>query len=170
MNPISPEPPSPVRRRWLSLVGCIVLCHAAGGLGALSMRSETTWAWYRALQKPPINPPDWVFGPVWAVLYTLMAVALWLILQNGRGKPGFGVAIGAFVVQLALNAAWTPLFFGMQSIGGALADIMAMVLAIGFTIFSFAMLHRPAALLMLPYAAWIAFAAVLNAWLWRLNG
>lgn len=134
------------------------------------MRDADTWTWYRALLKPPINPPGWVFGPVWLTLYTLMGVSLWLVLRHGRERPGFRIAMTAFAAQWALNAAWTPLFFGMQSIGWALVDIVALLLAIGTTVFSFGLLHRPAALLLIPYAGWVAFATVLNAWLWKLNG
>ncbi len=125
-------------------------------------------AWYAGLNKPAWNPPGWIFGPVWTALYTLMAVSAWLVWRDGgfrsRRRP-----LGLFVTQLALNAAWTVLFFGLHSPGIAFAEIVALWLAIAATLATFWPLNRPAAWLLAPYLAWVSFAAALNFALWRLN-
>ncbi|MFH0910710.1 MAG: TspO/MBR family protein, partial [Planctomycetota bacterium] len=88
----------PPLRRWGLLVVCILLCQSAGAIGALALRREATWAWHNALAKPPINPPGWVFGPVWTALYTLMGLSLWLAIRHGRGMPGYRMAVGLFLI------------------------------------------------------------------------
>jgi translocator protein len=122
--------------------------------------------WYAGLDKPAWNPPGWLFGPVWTVLYAAMGVSAWLVWRCGRDSRS---ALAPFFVQLALNAAWTPVFFGMHEMGWAFAVILALWLAIAVTIAVFARHSRPAALLLLPYLAWVTFAAALNFSLWRLN-
>ncbi|MFW5857319.1 MAG: TspO/MBR family protein [Planctomycetota bacterium] len=169
MAPRDDADPRPAPR-WPLLVGCVLLCQAAGALGALGMRGEATWTWYRALAKPPITPPDWVFSPVWTILYLLMGIALWQVLRYGAGRPERRAAVGLFLAQLALNALWTPLFFWWRHIGGALAVLAALLVLLALTLRAFARLHPPAAWLLAPYAAWATFALVLNAWLWQLNG
>jgi tryptophan-rich sensory protein len=151
-------------RRWLALVGWLLLCFAAASMGALFMPGE----WYAALKKPPWNPPDWVFGPVWSTLYAMMAVAAWLVWRQG-GFARQRRPLGVFLTQLALNALWTPLFFGLQRPGLAFAGIIALWLAIAWTIAAFWRVHRVAAWLLAPYLAWVSFAAVLNGTLWSLN-
>jgi translocator protein len=151
-------------RHLLALVGWVLLCFTAAAMGGLFMPGE----WYAALQKPTWNPPGWVFGPVWSALYTMMAVAAWLVWRQDdwcrQRKP-----LLLFLVQLALNALWTPLFFGLHWMGVALAEIILLWLTIAWTITAFWPVHRPAAWLLAPYLAWVSFAAVLNATLWRLN-
>jgi translocator protein len=152
-------------RRWLSLAGWLLLCFAAASFGGLFLPGE----WYASLKKPSWNPPGWLFGPVWTALYTMMAVAAWLVWQRG----GFATQRGPltlFLVQLALNAAWTPLFFGLHRPGAAFAEIVLLWLAIVATIIAFRRASRPATLLLVPYLAWVSFAAALNLALWRLNG
>jgi len=151
------------------LIGSILLCQAAGALGALGMKGQETWNWYNSLAKPPVTPPGWVFGPVWVTLYIIMGVAFWLVVIYGRGKRGFRPAVVFFVAQLIINAIWSPVFFGMQSIGLALVVIILLLIAIGATIYTFTGVYRTAAWLMVPYALWVAFATVLNFWLWLLN-
>jgi translocator protein len=151
-------------RSILGLVGWLLLCYAAASLGALFTPGE----WYASLRKPAWNPPAWVFGPVWTVLYTMMAVAAWLVWRRG----GFGVQRGplvVFLVQLGLNALWSPLFFGLEQPGLAFVEILLLWLAIAWTIAAFFRVYRPAAWLLVPYLAWVGFAAVLNGVLWRLN-
>jgi tryptophan-rich sensory protein len=163
MNASSP-PSTSALRRWLPLAGWVLLCFAAASLGALFMPGE----WYAALNKPAWNPPGWIFGPVWSALYTMMAVAAWLVWRQG----GFAARRGpllVFLAQLALNAAWTPLFFGLHRPGLAFAEIMLLWLAIAWTIAAFWPVHRVAAWLLAPYLAWVSFAAALNFTLWRLN-
>lgn len=123
--------------------------------------------WYRSLDRPSWSPPAWVFGPVWTVLYTLMGVAAWLVWR--RGGRGRSTAIALFGVQLALNAAWTPIFFGARAIGPALVEIVATWLAIVATVIAFARQRTLAGVLLLPYLAWTSFATALTAAIWRRN-
>lgn len=148
----------------LGLCGWVLLCFLAPALGAFSIPD----AWYASLQKPPWNPPGWVFGPVWSLLYTMMAVAAWLVWRRG----GFAlqmVPLTLFLVQLALNAAWTPLFFGAHRPDLAFVDIVLLWLAIVATIASFRRVHRGAAWMLAAYLMWVSFAAFLNLTLWHLN-
>jgi translocator protein len=148
----------------LGLIGWLLLCFAAAAGGALFMPGE----WYAALNKPAWNPPDWIFGPVWTALYTMMAVAAWLVWRRG-GFAGQGRPLGLFLAQLALNALWTPLFFGLRQPGVAFAEILLLWVAILATLLAFWPVSRAAAWLLAPYLAWVSFAAVLNGTLWRLN-
>ncbi len=147
-----------------ALVGWAVLCFGAASLGALFMPGE----WYASLRKPSWNPPGWIFGPVWTALYAMMAAAAWLIWRRGgflrQRKP-----LLLFLGQLVLNAAWTPLFFGLRMPGVAFAEILLLWVAIAATLAAFRPISRPAAWLLVPYLAWVTFAAVLNFTLWRLN-
>lgn len=148
----------------LGLCGWVLLCFAAASLGAVFMPGE----WYAALRKPAWNPPGWIFGPVWSALYTIMAVAAWLVWQRG-GFAAHRRPLGLFLTQLALNAAWTPLFFGLHLPGVAFAEILLLWLAIAWTLAAFWRVHRTAAWMLAPYLAWVSFAALLNFTLWRLN-
>jgi tryptophan-rich sensory protein len=161
----SPSPHSPgAIWRWLVLAGWLWLCFAAAAMGGLFMPGE----WYAALRKPSWNPPGWIFGPVWTALYTMMAVAAWLVWrQGGWGQQRKPLLL--FLAQLALNALWTPLFFGWQRPGLAFAEIVLLWLAIAATLMAFRPVSRVAAWLLAPYLAWVSFATVLNFTLWRLN-
>lgn len=145
----------------LALLGFIVLTFLAPAAGAFSPPG----AWYQTLNKPSWNPPPWIFGPVWGLLYLSMAVAAWLVWKRG----GQGHALRLYVVQLALNAAWTPVFFGAHEMGAAFLVIVSMWIAIWLTLRAFWAVSRPAGLLFVPYLAWVSFASVLNFTLWRLN-
>lgn len=151
-------------RNILGLFGWLLLCFAAAAGGAMFMPGE----WYAALNKPTWNPPSWIFGPVWSTLYLMMAVAAWLVWQRG-GIAAQRRALGLFLTQLALNALWTPLFFGLRQPGLAFAEILLLWLAILATLLAFRRVNRVAAWLLVPYLAWVSFAAVLNGTLWRLN-
>jgi translocator protein len=151
-------------RSLLGLAGWVALCFVAPALGAFAMPD----AWYASLHKPTWNPPGWVFGPVWTLLYSMMAVAAWLVSRRGGWAVQL-VALSAFLVQLAFNAAWTPLFFGLHRPDLAFADIVLLWLAILSTIITFRRVHRGAAWLLLPYLAWVSFATVLNFTLWKMN-
>ncbi|MBX7207625.1 MAG: tryptophan-rich sensory protein [Verrucomicrobiaceae bacterium] len=148
----------------IALMGWLLLCFMAPALGAFSLPGE----WYASLRKPSWNPPGWLFGPVWTALYTMMAVAAWMVWKRG-GFIVQRVALTRFLVQLALNAAWTPLFFGLHRPDWALVDIALLGLAVAMTIAAFHRVHRGAAWMLVPYLAWVSFATVLNFTLWRLN-
>jgi len=151
-------------KTMLGLCGWLLLCFAAASLGAVFMPGE----WYAALRKPAWNPPGWVFGPVWSTLYTMMAVAAWLVWKRG-GFAAQRRPLALFLAQLALNAVWTPLFFGLHRPGVAFAEIVLLWLAIAATLVAFRPVSRAAAWLLAPYLAWVSFAAALNGTLWRLN-
>ena len=125
--------------------------------------------WYAALNKPALNPPNWIFGPVWTGLYILMAIAAWLVWRE-RGAPGRALALSAWLVQLLLNAAWSWLFFGLHRPGWAFAEIVLLFGAIVVTLVLFWRIRTLAGVLMLPYLLWVGFAAYLNFQIWSLNG
>ena len=126
--------------------------------------------WYAGLSKPAFNPPNWVFAPVWTTLYVLMAFALWRILRRPSGTPVRAAALSAFALMLALNAAWSWMFFGARSPLLGLVNIVPQLAVILAAIRLVFRLDRLAAWCLVPLAAWVAFAAVLNAAIWRLNG
>jgi translocator protein len=141
-----------------------------GALGAVFSPGISAAAahWYGALAKPEWLPPqDW-FAPVWAALYVLMGIAAWLIWRE-RYHRGRGTAIAAYAVQLLLNALWPPLFFGLKNIDAGLFDIVALWLAVGWTIREFVRVRLAAAILLVPYFLWVSFAAALNLAMWKLN-
>ena len=142
----------------------MLACFAAAAMGALFPPGE----WYATLNKPSWNPPASVFGPIWATLYALMAAAAWLVWKRG-GFEAQGGPLGLFVIQLVLNALWTPLFFGLHWPGVAFVEMILLWLALALTVASFHAVSRPAAWLLAPYLAWVSFAAVLNFAIWRLN-
>lgn len=147
---------------WFGFVGA---SFAAGAIGGAATRPAIP-TWYAGLEKPAWNPPDWVFGPVWTALYLLMGTAAWLAWRAGAPPSAF-VLFGA---QLALNALWSVLFFGLRRPDLALGGILALLAAIAACTVAFAQASRSAAWLMVPYAAWVAFATALNLAVWRLNG
>jgi tryptophan-rich sensory protein len=155
------------RRDALALAAFLALCFAVAALGGW-VTQESVGTWYRTLRKPAFNPPDWVFGPVWTLLYATIAVAGWRAWRK-RARPPTRAAFLAYGAQLALNLLWSFLFFGARHVGPALVDIAALLVAIVLTIALFARLDRMAAALLLPYAAWVSFAAALNFAIWRLN-
>ncbi len=148
-------------RGWPVLVGLLLVNAAVAAGGALASTSGVD-GWYADADKPAWTPPDWVFGPVWTVLYGLMAVAAWLIWRRHGGRAA-RTALVLYGVQLALNAAWTPVFFGAQQLGAGLAIILALELALVATIVAFHRLTPWVAWLLGPYLAWVLYATTLNA-------
>jgi len=145
----------------------VAACFVVAGMGS-AFTTTGPGAWYATLQKPAFTPPGWLFGPVWTCLYLCMGLAAWLVWRKAGFRRG-ALPIGLFAAQLVLNAAWTPLFFGLQNPGAAFADIVALWLAIVLTTWAFFKVSRTAGWLMAPYLAWVSFAAVLNLSIWRLN-
>lgn len=149
---------------WLALVGWLLLCFAASA-GAVFV---STGDWYDGLRKPAWNPPAWIFGPAWTLLYAMMAIAAWMVWCAGGWKAQRR-ALGLFLLQWLLNALWTPLFFGLHRPDIAFAEIVALWLVLAATLVSFLGVRKLAGLLLVPYLAWTSFAALLNFTIWRLN-
>lgn len=150
------------------LIG-IVLCEAVGALAGVATQSSVN-TWYPTLAKPGFTPPDWLFAPVWITLYAMMGIAAGVVWTKRGKQRGVRPALVAFGVQLVLNAAWSFVFFGAQSIGGGLVVIVLLLAAIAETIRRMAPLSRWAAMLLVPYLLWVAYATALNGALWWLNG
>lgn len=150
-----------------SLVLLLALCFGVAALGGLSTASNVE-TWYPTLVRPTWRPPNGLFAPVWTVLYLSMAVAMWDVWRR-TGWPEARTPVIAFGTQLALNAAWSPLFFGAHALGAALIDIVLMACAILWTIVAFWPHSRLSAGLMVPYLLWVSFATALNAWIWWMN-
>lgn len=153
----------------LKLAASLVLCLAAGFLGSLATRPSIP-AWYEGLAKPAFNPPNWLFGPVWTLLYILMGIALFFVWRLGLDTRGVKTAVILFLVQLALNVLWSYVFFGGHRLGGALVVIVVLWAFILLTMLRFFPLYRAAGWLLVPYLLWVSFASVLNFSVWRLNG
>jgi tryptophan-rich sensory protein len=155
------------RHNWVALALSIVACELAGGVGAL-FTSPSIPTWYAGLVKPALNPPAWIFGPVWTLLYALMGVAFFLVWRSTRTK-GKGSAYAIFALQLVLNTCWSIIFFGWHQAGAAFAELITLWLAIAVTIVVFHRTARAAAWLLVPYLLWVTFAGYLNFSLWLLN-
>lgn len=153
-----------MRHLVIALCGWLALCYAAAGTAVF----VSVDGWYATLDKPSWNPPSWVFGPVWTVLYAMMAVGAWLVWREGGWKRR-RAPLAVFVLQWALNALWTPLFFGMHRIGLALCDILLLWATLVLLVPMFWHARALAGALLVPYLAWVTFAAVLNFTLWRMN-
>jgi translocator protein len=153
-------------RQALGLLGWAVLCYAAAAVGALA--SVQAGSFYARLSRPAWAPPGELFAPVWTLLYGLMALAAWLVWRE-KDAPGRAGALGLFVVQLAVNALWSWLFFAWHRGVLALADILLLDLLVVATIAAFARVRPLAAWLMVPYLAWIAFATALCYRVWQDN-
>lgn len=153
-------------KQGLGLAGWLLASFAAAGVGGFA--SVNAAGFYAELVQPPWAPPAWLFGPVWSVLFLLMGVSAWLVWRD-HGFRGAGAALKLFLVQLLANALWSWLFFAWRQGAFAFAEIVVLWLLIAATIYRFWRLHRLAALLLVPYLAWVSFAAALNFALWRLN-
>jgi benzodiazapine receptor len=149
-------------------LAAVVPVGIAGVLGSAATLPNIP-SWYQGLAKPPLTPPNAIFGPTWTILYLMMAVAIWRVLSRRGDRPGRARAVAAYFVQLALNAAWSWVFFALRSPVLGLVVIVALLVAIVTTIRLFAGIDRVAAWLLAPYLAWVAFASYLNAGVWWLN-
>lgn len=152
-------------KQIVALIISLAICFSAAGIGSLATTPNIA-TWYAGLAKPSWNPPNWLFGPVWTFLYISMAVAAWLVWRKD-GLWQWPLAL--FAIQLALNAAWSWLFFGFHMPGAAFIEIVALLAAILATTIAFWPRSMAAGILMLPYLGWVAFASILNFTIWRLN-
>ncbi len=153
-----------MKGHWLSLLGWMALCFAAAAVGGLAGPDS----WYRAIDKPPWNPPDWVFGPVWTVLYMLMGIAAWMVWRE-RARAAVTIPIALFLVQLVLNSLWSWVFFRWHQPGWALVELVALWMTVLLTVLAFRKVRPVAGALLVPYLLWVAFAGVLNASIWLRN-
>ena len=165
-DPSTPRPLSRTRD-LIGLAGFVAGCLAVSAIGG-AITAGSVGTWYQTLAKPPFTPPDWLFPPVWTALFVLMGVSAWRVWRQA-GWTVARPALGAFSVQLALNLAWSVLFFGAQWVGVALAEIFVLLATILWTLRRFARIDRVAALLLVPYALWVAFAGILTAAIWLQN-
>lgn len=152
-------------KKVLQALAAIIGCQAVGIAGAIF----TTTNWLDTLNQPFFQPPGWVFAPVWTLLYAMMGLAAYLVWSNGWEKPEVRKGIYLFAGQLLLNGIWSPIFFGMKSLVWGLVDIVLLWIMIVLTINQFKKVSEKAFWLMIPYLAWVSFAAVLNLALLLLN-
>ena len=150
-----------------SVFGALIALAVTFGAAYIGSRFSVD-EWYRALSKPSWNPPNWLFGPVWSLLYLLMAVSVWLVWKE-EGFQAAIIPLGIFLLQLVLNAAWSWLFFGLHKMGIAFTEILTLWAAILLCIILFWRIIPISGILLLPYLLWVTFAAVLNYTLWQLN-
>jgi len=155
-------------RRWYVLAGLLILCLGVGW-AAGAVTAEPARTWYPGLAKPSWTPPSWLFAPVWTALYVMMAVAAFRVWCTNPRFSGTRLALIFFFVQLGFNIAWSFCFFGLRSPGLALIDIALLWAALALATYAFFDRDRTAGLLMLPYLAWVSFAAALNAAIWTMN-
>lgn len=152
----------------IKLAISIIVCELAGAVGSIFTAPKIS-GWYSALNKPPFNPPSWLFGPVWTALFFLMGIAFYFVREKFGSDKRVKGALIIFGVQLALNVFWSVLFFGLQNPFYAFVEIIVLWLAILASIIAFKKIDKKAAYLMLPYILWVSFALVLNFAIWRLN-
>ncbi len=156
-----------IRDIW-KLVVSIVACLAAGAIGSIFTRSAVT-TWYATLGKPAFSPPNWLFAPVWTLLYILMGIAAFLVWRKGLGNRQVRSALIVFLIQLILNTLWSMVFFGLESPLFGLVVISVLWVVILVTVIQFFKISRAASILLWPYLLWVTFAAVLNSSIWLLN-
>jgi tryptophan-rich sensory protein len=154
------------QRQILGLIGWFVVSFAASAVGAVA--STQAKSFYSQLVQPPLAPPPWLFGPVWTVLYAMMAIAAWLVWRSG-GFRANRIALSLFLVQLALNVLWSWFFFAWHRGALAFADIVLLWVLIVATLISFWRVRPLAGILLIPYLLWVSFASVLNYSVWQLN-
>ncbi len=155
-------------KNLLKLIVCIVICQLAGVIGSIfTMDNISTW--YPTLNKPPLQPPNWIFGPVWISLYIMMGISLFLVIKNGFNIPGVKAATAIFAVQLVLNSIWSIVFFGMHELLISVVIIAALWIFILLTMLKFKPISLTAAVLLLPYLLWVSFASYLNSAIYVLN-
>ena len=155
-------------RKIVKIIIAILVCQLAGVIGSIfTMSSIPTW--YATLQKPSFSPPNWLFGPVWTTLFTLMGISLYLVWDRISRSKETKKPLVIFGVQLVLNIFWSVLFFGLKSSFYAFIEIIILWLAIAFNIFKFYKISKNAGLLLIPYLLWVTVATILNFYIWMLN-
>jgi len=156
------------KKDFIALVISIAVCLSAGIVGSLFTKTGPG-SWYETINKPAFNPPGWVFGPVWTLLFILMGISLFLVWKAGSEKRDVKLALSFFGLQLMLNILWSALFFGIESPGLAFIEILILWSAILGNITIFYRISRTASALLVPYLFWVTFASILNVTIWFLN-
>ena len=156
------------RQSALILIGAVVLCNCAGLLGAL-VTSTGPDSWYESLVKPTFNPPSWIFGPAWTILYILMGISLFLVIMEGRKGRAVHFPLVLFAIQLILNTLWSFAFFALESPLVGLMVILSLWIFILATMVAFFPVRKAATWLLVPYLLWVSFATVLNYAIYILN-
>ena len=146
----------------------IIICEGVGFVAGIAT-SKSIGEWYQFLNKPSFNPPNWIFGPVWTILYLMMGISLFLIWKEGLDISGVKFAIIFFIIHLLINALWSFVFFRWHSPGFAFIVIIVLWLMILISIVLFNKINPTASLLLIPYLLWVSFASVLNFSIWKLN-
>ena len=157
-----------MNRKLLKIIISVVICLLAGAIGAAATKTSVN-TWYLTINKPSFNPPNWVFSPVWTVLFILMGIAAGLVWNRGFYHKWVKIALYHFGFQLLLNISWSLVFFGLNEILGALIVIIALFVLLLFTFKWFKVVNTTAAYLLIPYILWVGFASVLNFCIWQLN-
>lgn len=153
---------------WVKLVVSVLVCQLAGFLGGFFTQAAVQ-SWYPTIRKPVFTPPNWMFGPVWIFLYLLMGIALYLVWNSAGGGHARRVAIILFFIQLGLNVLWSFLFFYLKNPLLGFIEILLLFIFIVLTAWKFFSLNRLAGILFVPYILWVAFASILNYFLWVMN-
>ena len=151
---------------WLLLIGLVIVCNLIGAMGALWTASDGSW--YRNINKPGFNPPNWIFGPVWTLLFILMGISLYLVYTSPSSKIRT-IALILFAVQFVFNVLWSYLFFGINRPDLAFAEIIILLGLIIATTIYFFRVNKISGYLLIPYILWVSFASILNFSIWRLN-
>jgi len=150
------------------LLGLIILCILIGSIGSI-FTTPSIGTWYDSINKPSFTPPNWLFGPVWIALFTLMGIALYLVLEKGWKKKKVKKAVTIFGIQFFFNVLWSVLFFGLRQPFYALIEILALWVTIALTIITFYRIDKRAGWILLPYIIWVSIATLLNFYVWILN-
>lgn len=156
------------RKLYIRVTLSILVCLLIGFLASIATQSSVT-TWYTTIQKPVFTPPNWIFAPVWTILYTMMGTAAGIVWSRGLHHIWVKTALYHFVFQLLFNALWSIVFFSLQEVFWALLIIITLLVLIGLTIKWFNVVNKTAAYLLIPYLIWVLFATVLNFEIWRLN-
>ena len=155
-------------QKIIKIVLVVLVCTSLGYMSGMVTRDSIT-TWYPTLVKPIFNPPNWIFAPVWTLLYIMMGIAAGLVWTSNTDEKTVQKALGLFAIQFGLNALWSYLFFGLHNPLLALIEIIVLLLLIFDTFTEFKKIDKIAGMLLLPYLAWVSFATILNASIWWLN-
>lgn len=154
--------------KYIQVIIFILISQTAGIIGSI-FTSSSIADWYVNVNKPSFNPPNWIFGPVWITLYTLMGIASYLIWKARKKNLQTKTALIIYAVHLVLNVLWSIIFFGLRNPGMAFVEIIILLIMILATMYWFFKINKTAFYLFVPYLLWVSFASVLNFYIWKLN-